>query len=72
MIDPRTQYILHKERENELMRQIERKLAAQERGESVETGQAWYLAAGQWLKGKGFSRGLAKSRRIEAESPCHG
>jgi hypothetical protein len=47
MIDPRTQYILHKEKETDLMHQIERKLAAQERGEDAQTSQPWYSAAEQ-------------------------
>ena len=69
MIDPRTQYILHKEKETDLMHQIERKLAAQERGEHAQTSQPWYSAAGQWIKEKIFSRRLAKSPCPE-ESPC--
>lgn len=53
MIDPRTQYILYKERENELMLQIQQKLTAQARGETMETAlQHWYAKAGQWLKEK--------------------
>jgi len=56
MIDPRTQYIIHKEKETKLMLQIERKLAAQEQAESAETSQPWYSAAGQWWKGKIFNR----------------
>jgi len=32
------------------MLQIERKLAAQERGGYTEPSQLWYAAAGQWLK----------------------
>jgi hypothetical protein len=56
MIDYRTQYIVHKEKENQLMLQIERKLAAQERGEPAETSQPWYAAAEQWLKENVFSR----------------
>ncbi len=65
MIDPRTQYIIYKGRENELMLQIERKLAAQERGKSAETAQTWYSAAARWLKGKGTSHLPAKSQSSE-------
>ena len=61
MIDSRTQHIIHKEKEARLMLQIERKLAAQERGEATETSQPWYSAAEQWLKEKVFSRRPAKS-----------
>ena len=61
MIDARTQYIVYKEKEANLMLQIERKLAAQERGGSAETSQPWYAAVEQWLKEKVFSRGSAKS-----------
>jgi hypothetical protein len=70
MIDPRTQYILHKEKETELMRQIERKLAAQERGLHAETSQPWYAAAEQWLKEKLFSPRPVKSPCGPEESPC--
>jgi hypothetical protein len=55
MIDPRTQHIIYKEKETQLMLQIERKLAAQERGEHAEISQPWYSAAEQWLKAKVFS-----------------
>lgn len=56
MIDTRTQHILYKERETELMLQIEQKLAAQAQGETMETAfQHWYAKAGQWLKEKAFS-----------------
>ena len=61
MIDARTQYIVYKEKEANLMLQIERKLAAQERGEKAETSQPWYSAAEQWLKEKVFSRGSVNS-----------
>jgi hypothetical protein len=70
MIDPRTQYIIHKEQETRLMLQIERKLAAQERRGHAETSQPWYSAAEQWLKEKVFSRQPAKSPCIPEESPC--
>jgi hypothetical protein len=70
MIDPRTQYILHNEKQTELMRQIERKLAAQERGVQAETHQPWYTAAEQWLKEKVFSLRPEKSPCGPEESPC--
>ena len=56
MIDPRTIYIIHKEREAKLMQQIEGKRAAQERWEYGKTSQPWYSAAEQWLKEKVFFR----------------
>ena len=70
MIDPRTQYIIYKEQESRLELQIERKLAAQEREESVETSQPWYSAAGQWLKEKTISLRLAKQPCPPEEVPC--
>jgi hypothetical protein len=70
MIDPRTEYIIHKEKETNLMFQIERKLAAQERGKPAETSQTWYAAAEQWLKEKVFSRRLAENPCAGEEIPC--
>jgi hypothetical protein len=60
MIDPRTQYIIYKEKETELMHQIERKLAAKERDGYTTTSQPWYFAAMKWLKDKVFSHISAK------------
>jgi len=68
MIDPRSQYVIHKEKETKLMLQIERKLAAQEQAERAETSQPWYSAAGQWWKEKLFSRRLAKRQRSASAS----
>jgi hypothetical protein len=65
MIDPRTQYIVYKERENALMTQIERKRAARERGALIETGPDWILAIEQWLK----TRALSASKA--AQKPVH-
>jgi hypothetical protein len=62
MIDPRSQYIIYKERETNLMLKIEQKLAAQERGEHAQASQPWYSAAEQWLKEKVFSRGAANNQ----------
>jgi hypothetical protein len=59
MIDSRSQYIIHKEKETALMHQIERKLAAQERGEPAKTSQPWYSTAEQWLKEIVFARSSA-------------
>ena len=59
MIDPRTIYIIHKEREAKLMQQIEGNRAAQERWEYADTRQPWYSAVEQWLKEKVFSRSSA-------------
>jgi hypothetical protein len=70
MIDPRSQYIIYKEQEAELMRQIARKLAAQERGEYAGTSQPWYSTAERWLKEKVFSRRPAIQPCSAAESPC--
>jgi hypothetical protein len=69
MMDHRTQYIIHKEKENDLMHQIERKLAAQERGGYAQTTQTWISAAEQWLKEKVFFRRPAENPCPE-ESPC--
>jgi len=68
MIDPRSQYIIYKGQETELMLKIEKKLAAQEGGEYAETSQPWYSAAKQWLKEKAFFRTSAKRERIAGES----
>jgi hypothetical protein len=70
MIDPRTQYIIYKEQENERMLQIERKLAAQERGGYAATSQPWYSKAEQWLKENVFSRRSANRPCSAEESPC--
>ena len=69
MIDPRTQFIIYKEQEAKLMHQIERKLAAQERGERARTRQPWYSVAEQWLKEKLSSPWQAKPPCPE-ENPC--
>ncbi len=66
MIDPRTQYILYQERQHELMAQIERRLAAQERAGARAIHQPWYSAAHQWLKEKVLYRGLDARRPIAA------
>ncbi len=56
MIDPRTQYILHQERQNKLMAEIEQRRTAQERGGAAETisagtiRQPWYSISQRWLK----------------------
>ena len=70
MIDPRTQYIIYKEQESELIVKIERKLAAQEREKLVETSQPWYSAAEQWLKEKVFSFRFTKQPCTAEEEPC--
>jgi hypothetical protein len=70
MIDPRTQYIIHKEKEDKLMLQIERKLAAQERGKLEETSHSWYSAVKQWFTEKVFSFRPAKSPCVPEEEPC--
>ena len=70
MSDPRTQYLIYKEQESNLMLQIERKLAAQERDKFVETSQPWYSAPEQWLKEKVFSFRLRKQPCIAEEEPC--
>jgi hypothetical protein len=70
MIDPRSQYIIHKEKETELMVQIERKLEAQERGKCAETSQPWYFVVEQWLIEKVFPHMSVKRQRIAEESDC--
>jgi hypothetical protein len=70
MIDPRSQYVIYKQQEAELTLQIERKLAAQERGKVTETSYPWYSAAEQWLKEKVFSLRLAKNPCLAEEEPC--
>jgi hypothetical protein len=69
MIDARSQYIVYKEKENQLMLQLERMRIAKERGEYAETSQPWYSAAEQWLKEKVFSRRSAKSDCCPEGSP---
>jgi hypothetical protein len=68
MIDPRSQFIIYKEQETERMLQIERKLAAQEKGGFAETRQPRYFAAKKWLKEKVFSHMSAKHQSTFAES----
>ena len=68
MMDPRTQYIVYQERENALMRQIEHKLAAQERGRTAAS-TPWYLKTGQWLQEKVETFRPVKRQRI-AEENC--
>ncbi len=68
MIDPRSQYYIYKEKENELMLQIERKLAAKERCGFVESTQPWYFAAEKWLQEKVLSHTSAKHQSTSAES----
>ena len=70
MIDPRTQYVIYKEQETKRMLQIERKLAAQERGKFMETNYPWYSQVEQWLKEKIFSPRTAKSPCASEENPC--
>ncbi len=68
MLDTRTQYILYKERENELNTQIERNLAARERGELAETKGSWIAAAEQWLKARIFSEGKAARKPVHTHA----
>lgn len=72
MIDPRSQYMIYKEQENERMIQIERKLAKQERGGCKEAVQPWYSATLQWLKEALFSGIPTNRQHTAAESPCQG
>jgi hypothetical protein len=72
MIDPRSQYIIYKEQENNRMKQIEWKLAAQAKGGCQATEPPWYSVTVQWLKENVFSRGSAKRQRFATESPCQG
>ena len=69
MIDPRTQYIVYKERENELMLQIERIRTARERGEMTETSQPWYVKTGQWLRAMLKEKAFPRQQIVE-EKPC--
>ena len=68
MVDPTTQYIVYKQRENELMRQIERKLAARSQGSSVETHRPWNAKTVQHMIEKAFSRLLSIRRRVVAKN----
>lgn len=70
MIDPRTQYIIHKEKENKLMLQIERKLAAQEGSKIEETSHSLYSTVKQWFNEKVFSFRPVKSPCPPEEEPC--
>lgn len=63
MIDPRSQFIIYKGQETELMLQIERKLATKGRGGYVKTSQPWYSVVEQWLKEKVFSH-ISAQRHI--------
>lgn len=70
MIDPRTQYILYKERENALMLQIERNLAARELGRTIETSQPWYRKTGLWVKELIFPSPTENCECIVEKNPC--
>ena len=74
MIDPRTQYFVYKQQENELMLLIEHKQAARDQGVTTKTSQPWYIKTGQWLqwllKEKIFSRPQGKRQHIVEESLC--
>ena len=55
-IDPKSLYVIHKDKERELERNIERMRAARERGpasnSAFEQKQAWYLQVVQSLKAR--------------------
>lgn len=68
MIDPTTQYIVYKQRENELMRQIERKLAARSQGSLVDTHRPWNIKTARQMIEKAFSRPLFIRRRVVAKN----
>jgi len=68
MIDPTTQYIVYKQRENELMRQIERNLAARDQGSLVETHRSWNIKTVQQMIGQAFSRLLFVRRHAVARN----
>jgi hypothetical protein len=70
MIDTRTQYIVYKERENELNTQIERLRAARERGACNETNPSWISAAEQWLKARVFSGRKSGHEPVSARAGC--
>ncbi len=55
MMDPRTQYLVYKEQENERMTQIERMQEGRQNGTLAESGPSWTSVVGQWLKEKVFS-----------------
>jgi hypothetical protein len=68
MIDPRSQYIIYKEQETELMNQIERKLAAKERNGNAEISHPWYFVVTKYLKEKVFSHLSENHQRALSQS----
>ena len=78
-ISPQFVYIIHKDKERELMRQIEAARTAKERrayeaGGSLENKRTWYAQASQWMKEK-FSNRASESKRAGSrpemfEEPC--
>lgn len=76
-ISPQSVYLIHKEKEEALERQIQWELAAKERGalkeDSFEFAAAlkeWRVKAAQWVEGKFFSR--ARSHQKTIPEPCPG
>lgn len=68
MIDPRSQYIIYKRQESELMLQIERKLAVKERGILTEDSQPRYYSAKKWLQEKVLSHTSTKRQSTLMEN----
>lgn len=77
-ISPQFVYVIHKEKERELERQIELlRIAKEQRAAevvgSLEPGRSWYDQAVQWMKGMLFNRASLSERASQQETfeqPC--
>ncbi len=73
MLSPQFQYVIYKDQERRLEREIELARTASERRGEVQPAQPWYAQAAGWLKVKVFTRApkvAAAARSVEG--PCHG
>jgi hypothetical protein len=75
-VSPQFVYLIHKENERELVRQIELERDARQRGALEEVGaldpiRAWYAQAAQWMKAKLFNR-APESQETIFQEPCPG
>ncbi len=70
MLSPEFQYIIYKEREKSLEREIARRLEAQESGRLLPSAQPWYAVVAQWLKVKAFRRAQEKPQFIKTDTSC--
>ncbi len=62
MIDPRSEYIIYKEREERLMEQINHKSVDQ------ETHRPWYEMVSKWLGGLVFGQKADKRSTVQSHA----